>query len=37
MAGKKLKQWSWFLLLYVAGIVAVGTMGYLLKWIIGLL
>lgn len=37
MAGKKTKQWSWFVLLYIAGLLIVGTAVYLLKWIVDLL
>lgn len=37
MAGKKIKQWSWFVLLYLAGLLIVGLAGYLLQWIVGLL
>jgi hypothetical protein len=37
MAGKKIKQWSWFVLLYIAGLLIVGIAVYLLKWIVDLL
>lgn len=35
MVNKKLRQWSWFVLLYLAGLLIVGLSAYVLKWVVG--